>query len=458
MSCPNQAELAALVQGKIQPEHAHELDLHVAVCARCRYLLRQFRKERDPTIPDTRPLARAGDLPFEHSTGKFDVESTVAALKDVPSEPIAGQIVPVDQFIELVGVSGLVVANDFREQLFDIPAESRRETKLLARELVARKVLTRYQAGQLCRGRRKGLVLGDYAILDKLGSGGTSMVFKARNRRDGRIVAIKVIAPELTNSPSLLRRFEREVAAASRLNHPNIVHSIDFGIGRGLRYLVMEYVDGADLAQLVNELGPLPLDQTVNFITQTAAGMEHAHRQGIVHRDIKPANLLVNEYGVVKLLDMGLARLHAAHESDDQPMMDETPSHENVVLGTADYMAPEQAADPKIADHRVDIYGLGCTMYFLLFGKALFERGNRHEAIMAHQLEAPPRLRERDPNIPEYVDDAFAKMVAKNPDERFARMKDVREEFEDIATTLQDNRSWIRKATDFLKQLRSDSV
>jgi len=183
------------------------------------------------------------------------------------------------------------------------------EATELARQLVRQRHLTLYQALSICEGKTEGLVYGDYVILDRLGGGGMGQVFKARHRRMKRVVALKILPPETVSSAHAIERFEREMEAAARLSHPNIVTAYDAGEDHGVHYLVMEYVDGTDLSYLVKRNGPLPAATTVRYIIQAARGLEYAHGEGVVHRDIKPANLLLDKGGVVKILDMGLARL-----------------------------------------------------------------------------------------------------------------------------------------------------
>ena len=188
----------------------------------------------------------------------------------------------------------------------------------LARLLVKAKKLTAYQAQQIYSGKGKSLVLGNYVILDKLGQGGMGMLLKAMNRMMERTVALKVLSPAVVKSPETIQRFLREVKAVSRLEHPNIVTAFHADEANGTHFLVMQYIEGADLAALVKKQGPLPIEQAVSCVLQAARGLEYAHQRGVVHRDIKPANMLLDNSGSIKILDLGLARLDAAGAARDQ--------------------------------------------------------------------------------------------------------------------------------------------
>lgn len=256
--------------------------------------------------------------------------------------------------------------------------------------------------------------LGDYRILSRIGGGGMGTVYKALHERMGRTVALKVLRPEIQRDPALLKRFDREVRVAARLSHPNIVAALDAREQDGVHFLITEYTEGTDLDALVRGTGPLSVASAVDCILQAARGLDYAHRQGVVHRDIKPANLLRNMHGVVKVLDMGLARLNA---SDDPTGSDLTET--GMVMGTAAYMAPEQARDTHRADARSDIYSLGCTLYFLLNGRSMFSANSVIDTILSHVNQPAPALINNDTSIPPVLDTIFRRMVAKHPADRF---------------------------------------
>jgi serine/threonine protein kinase len=235
----------------------------------------------------------------------------------------------------------------------------------LARELQTRDWLTRFQLQKIAQRRHRDLLLGKYVLLTPIGEGGMGQVFKARNWTTGTEVALKLIQPERVANEDAVKRFHREIRIASQLNHLNIVRAIDADQANGTHFFVMEYIQGRDLHKLVQQLGALPVARACDFVRQAALGLQHAFEAGLVHRDIKPANLLVTEQGGdVKILDLGLARLQRGEGTDHSTTM----TQEGTVLGTPDYISPEQARDSHNADIRADLYSLGCSLFYLLTG------------------------------------------------------------------------------------------
>jgi serine/threonine protein kinase len=323
-----------------------------------------------------------------------------------------------EQFSAALVETGLMTHADIRDAVNALPPDRRpQDAQGLMRELVRLHKLTTYQAQQVLQGHGKGLFLGNYAILDKIGQGGMGTVLKAEHKRMRRVVALKVIGPKSSSSPTAARRFHREVEAAAKLIHPNIVTAFDADEADGTNFLVMEYVDGADLSTLVKLDGPLPVETAVNCLLQAARGLEYAHSKGVVHRDIKPRNLLLDREGTVKILDMGLARVETSSGGDQTDL-----TGSGQIMGTIDYMAPEQAVNPKDADERADVYSLGITLWYLLTGRIVYRGQTILEKLVAHREQAVPSLCEACPSATRELEAVFRKMVAKKPQQRYQNM------------------------------------
>jgi eukaryotic-like serine/threonine-protein kinase len=314
----------------------------------------------------------------------------------------------------------------------------------LAGQLVERQWLTAYQVDRLMQGRGQDLLVGSYRLIEPIGEGGMGQVFKALHQRLNRVVALKLIRPEcLSQDPEAVKRFQREARAAAQLTHPNVVIVYDAAQVDGNYFIAMEYVEGTDLARLVRESGPLPVPDACDYIRQAALGLQHAFECGMVHRDIKPSNLLLtvaslrgsamglsgggafaagpNAPGqkprnLIKILDLGLARLA---QSSDPGASFSTLTRDGSVIGTPDYISPEQARNAHRVDIRADLYSLGCTLYYLLTGLAPFPTGSVVEKLLMHQKEQPRPAEELRPGIPADVLAILRKMMAKRPDERY---------------------------------------
>ena len=285
-------------------------------------------------------------------------------------------------------------------------------------------VLTPFQAQAVREGRASELVMGNYIILDKLGAGGMGAVYKARHRRMKRIAALKVLKKELVGSADSVLRFQREVETSARCSHPGVVGVYDADEGPLGHFLAMEFVDGTDLAGLVMKRGPLPVAEAVDFIAQSARAMAYVHSRGLVHRDIKPANFLVDKSGTVKVADLGLVRISDGTDSSEAADQ-ESLTQAYTIAGTLEFMAPEQAVDTKTADHRADIYSLGCTLWYLLTGKNVYAAKTQMQKIMAHQKEPIPSLTQARGDAPPALDAIFRKMVEKDVSKRYQSMQEV---------------------------------
>ncbi len=328
-----------------------------------------------------------------------------------------------DKFLMLLERSKLVEP----DQLTPVIADWKRQASLAelddaqfcADHLVETGVLTEWQRRKLCEGRYRGFFLGKYKLLDHLGSGGMSSVYLAEHVLMQRRVAVKVLPQNRVADSSYLARFHFEAQAAAALDHRNIVRAYDLDNEGRIHYLVMEYVEGRDLHALVSQDGPLDYYTAANYIAQAATGLDHAHHAGMVHRDIKPANILVDLKGTVKILDMGLAKFTAGKGA--VPGF----SQEEHVLGTADYLAPEQAVNSQTVDHRADIYALGCTLYFLLSGHPPFATGTPMERMAAHQQQVPPSILLDRPDAPSDLVAICRRMMEKSAENRYQTAAEV---------------------------------
>ncbi|MDB5391662.1 MAG: prkC 18 [Planctomycetaceae bacterium] len=328
--------------------------------------------------------------------------------------------VSVDQFAQQLIASSLMSAADLNALLVLLPAAQQpKDGEQLARFLVSQRKITAFQAQYLYKGKGKSLVLGNYIVLDKLGQGGMGVVFKAEHRRMKRVVALKVLSPTLMKTPEAVRRFQREVEATAKLEHPNIVTAYDADEALGTHFLVSQFVEGIDLAELVRRQKSLSVENAITLVLQVARGLEYAHAHGVVHRDIKPSNLLVDQQGNVKILDMGLARLESAGAEQDQL------TGTGQIMGTVDYMAPEQAMDTRNADGRADIYSLGITLWYLLSGRPVFDGETMMAKLLAHRERPIPSLKLACPQVSTELDATFSRMVAKTPAARFQNMTEV---------------------------------
>ncbi len=316
------------------------------------------------------------------------------------------------------------------------------EPRQLASELTRRGLLTAFQVRMLSQGRGEQLIVGPYVILEKLGEGGMGAVYKARNVRLGRVVAIKLLRKERNTNVEVIRRFRREVEVVSSLAHPNVVRAFDACEVDGNLVFEMEYVEGVNLTQLVHKRGGLPVPMACDFIRQAALGLQHAHEKGLVHRDIKPSNLVVTRaqagsplgaegrgarsvepgpYGLIKLLDMGLALILTPDGGQDKTRLTQL----GKVVGTTDFLAPEQARNSHGVDIRADLYALGCTFYYLLAGKVPFPDGAAMEKLLKHQLDEPEPVEKVRPEVPPALAAVVRKLMAKKAQDRYQTPAEV---------------------------------
>ncbi len=326
-----------------------------------------------------------------------------------------------DEFLDLVRKSGVVDESRLTVHLRKLGGRPGvpDDPQKLAAVLVRDGLLTYFQADQLLQGKWKRFFIGKYKVLERVGTGGMGQVFLCEHKLMRRRVAVKVLPAAKAQDASSLDRFQREARAVAALDHPNIVRAYDIDQDDGLHFLVMEYVDGTSLHDLVRKFGPLDPLRACHYVYGAAVGLEHAHEMGLIHRDIKPGNILVNRSGVVKVLDMGLARFF----NDDEDQL--TRKYDENILGTADYLAPEQAIDSHSVDIRADLYSLGGTFYYLLTGQPPFPEGTVAQKLLWHQTRDPAPVRSVRPQVPEEVAAVVARMMAKDPARRYQTPAEV---------------------------------
>lgn len=293
---------------------------------------------------------------------------------------------------------------------FELNADFVAPTNLLAQPLLSNPQLTQHPLP----------MLGDYMLIEKIGAGGMGEVFRAEHHIMHREVALKILPKSLSSNQSLVDRFYAEVRAVARLMHPNIVTAFDAGQHQGIHFLVMELIDGDVLSKRVTEQGPLSANDAIEVLRQAATALDYAHRLGIIHRDIKPSNMMLNRQGVLKILDFGLAQIGEAVE---------TKSNSAKLIGTVEFMSPEQISRPDAIDHRSDLYSLGATLFYLLTGRMMFT-GEPMQIAQAQIRQQPPALYEVRPDIDLRVDAIFQKLIAKNPEERLSSGKELLENLE----------------------------
>ena len=326
-------------------------------------------------------------------------------------------------FLKLLERSGIVADEKLKQELASLKdkADGRAiKTTELAEHLVDSGLITKWHTEKLLNGKYKGFFLGKYKLLRHLGSGGMSSVYLAEHRISEQLRAIKVLPRKKVDDKSYLDRFYLEARAAASLNHPNVVRIYDICNEKDTHYMVMEYVQGEDLYELVTANGAIAIEDAIQYVAQAAEGLSHAHQRELVHRDIKPANLLKTEQGDVKILDLGLA-LVSQEEGESLTVL-----HNEKVMGTADYLSPEQAVNSHDVDSRADIYSLGCTLYYLIAGHPPFPKGSLAQRIAMHQTKEPADVRKSRPDCPDSLALVCQKMMKKNPDERYQTCGEIK--------------------------------
>jgi len=329
------------------------------------------------------------------------------------------------RFWQATILSGLMDAQALTACWNQIPPGKREDPehldRRLARQAVQVDALTLWQAQQLMAGRTSGYKVDRYVLLDLIGQGGMGRVYLARDTRLNRRVALKILSPERINNPRAIARFQREARVGAQLQHEHLVRIYDFGESNARFYLVMEYIEGKTIGNLISEQGPMPPAAAVRLVRQVALGLEHIHRKGLIHRDVNPYNIMVTHDGTAKLADLGLA-IDLADE--------DRVTRDGATVGTFDYVAPEQARHSHAADIRSDIYSLGCTLYHMIGGQVPFPGPSLPEKLLAHQAIEPTPLSELAPGLSPGLAEIVRRMMKKSPDERYATPMQVAQALE----------------------------
>ncbi len=343
---------------------------------------------------------------------------------DAPGDqPEQNNVPTVEEFLKTVVRSGLLDRDQLLPLLQTFPNAQRHDAQALADHLVRAGKLSRFQARKLLKGIARGLIFGPYQILSQIGKGGMGQVFLCRDSRNGLLCALKILPPSKARSKErLLARFQREMELSKEVAHPHLCRTFDADKLRGVYYLAMEFIPGQTLSRLVNTQGPLKVPRAARLMAEVASGLEHAHQKGLIHRDLKPGNIMITPHDHAKVLDLGLA-LKAGDKADDPTVT----GGEGYIVGTMDYIAPEQTYDPTAVDGRADIYSLGCTLYYVLTGRPPFPGGTSVEKVYRQRKEEPEALLKLVPAIPPAFAALVQQMMAKDPRKRFPSARAVEE-------------------------------
>jgi serine/threonine protein kinase len=329
----------------------------------------------------------------------------------------------VTSFLKAVLRSGLLTREQLKAAVRELPSGQRDDPDALADHLIRLGQLSRFQADKLLKGMARGLVLGPFHVLAPIGQGGMGTVYLALDTRSGERLALKVLPPKRAREEErLLARFRREMELSRRVAHEHIAWTYEVGVHRNVYYIAMEFIPGKSLSRVVSEEGPLPVRRAARLFAEVCLALEHAHGQGLVHRDLKPSNIMVTPNNHAKLLDLGLALVQGEAGADREVV-----GGVGYVVGSMDWIAPEQTENAAAVDARSDLYGLGCTLYQALAGRPPFPGGTSREKIQRHRNEEPPRLESLNPAVPPTFADIVHKMMAKSPGQRFQSAAAVRQ-------------------------------
>lgn len=347
----------------------------------------------------------------------------------VPPPPLP-QAAELERYLQALRRSRLLARNQLDVILSEAPRNVRASAKDLGEWMVSKEYLTHFQVVKLLQGTWQGLVLGPYQILSPLGRGGMGTVYLARDtriesERNGgpALVALKVLpAKKAREEERTLARFRREMDLARLVDHPHVTKTFDVGTVDGVHFIAMEYIRGISLRKQIADSGPLSIARAARYFSEVCDGLAHAHEKGLIHRDLKPSNMMVTPNGHAKILDMGLAMV----EDEELPADKKIVGGQGYVVGTMDYIAPEQVDDPTGVDARADLYSLGCSLYMALVGHPPFPGGTSIEKMKRHRQATAEPLTDLNPTIPAEFARIIERLMEKDPDDRFSSAKHVR--------------------------------
>ncbi|HAY78984.1 MAG TPA: hypothetical protein DCY79_04185 [Planctomycetaceae bacterium] len=423
-ACPDRQWLKDYASGTIDEVRAAMVTVHLETCTDCQVRVDDLSNAEDSLLHAMRAHAKPSTEPDPEHEQIHELIETVQnfdSSHSTHSEPAplastARSTTPPGwaDLVDSLRRSGWLNLEQLQQAqaapgVFDSPT--------LVNELVARNLLTRFQARKCLQGRWSDLTIGDYLVLEPLGEGGMATVFKARQRQTGRTVCIKTLNPTGRKSTAHQTRFRREFKAVQALQHPHLIVAHAAMEVRGIPCLIMDFVNGQDLAKYVAARGPLNIAVALKVLRQIAVALQYLHDQEIIHRDIKPHNLLLDSQGHVRVLDLGLARFNAYLDPNSDATTQISMTNSGLVMGSVDYMPPEQAMNAREVDARTDIYALGCTFFYLVTGKVIFPGSTLIEKLLAHRERPAPQL-----NAASAVETLFANMVAKAPEDRYPSM------------------------------------